>query len=274
MSLALSVVIPVHNEASLVPELARRVVAATERASQDFEVLFVDDGSTDGTGDLPLPLGARWHRLPANRGQLAATQAGLQQASGRFVIVLDGDLQDPPEPIPDLFAAARRAVGHDAVLMTKTTRSASLPFLVARRAYDLLQQAPGAHPLPPGAGSYLCMRQALAHRVSKLDLVDGNLAAVVVGLGARVRTLPYAKLRRGAGDSRVGSWGLIREGLFSLLWTGAASAWCFLIGLVAVAWGVRSRKPRALLAGIAALSAAAAVEGLRRDGLEEGEPQR
>lgn len=271
----LSVVIPIHNEVATLPELARRTVAAARRADPAFEVILVDDGSTDDPASVPLPEGARLHRLPANRGQLGATLAGLAEARGRYVVVLDGDLQDPPEPIPDLVRAARRAVGRDAVLMVKHRRDAPAWFHAARTGYDLLQAVPGAQALPTGAGSYLCMRGELARRVARVRASEGNLAALVVGLGARVTTLPYAKAPRLDGDSRVGGVGLFREGLFSLVWTGAAAVWLALIGVLALLVGVRHRRGRAVWFGLASLGLSATLESARRDGLSaRPEPRR
>jgi len=265
----LSVVIPIHDEAATLPELVRRTVAAAHRADPAFEVLLVDDGSTDDPGAVPLPEGARMIHLPANRGQLRATLAGLSEAQGRYVVVLDGDLQDPPEPIVDLVRAARGAVGRDAILMVKHRRDAPAWFHLARSGYDLAQSAPGAAPLPAGAGSYLCMRGDLARRVARVRAAEGNLAALVVGLGVRVDTLPYAKAPRLDGDSRVGGIGLFREGLYSLVWTGAATVWLGLIGLLAILAGLRRRDHRPVLGGAAVLGVAAALDGLRRDGLSE-----
>ncbi len=269
----LSVVVPIHNEAATLPELARRVLAAAHRADPGAEVVFVDDASTDDTPRLSLPAGIRMLRLPSNRGQLGATLAGIAEAQGRFVVVLDGDLQDPPEPIPDLLAVAKADVTVDAVLMTKSGRDAPAWFHLARAAYDGIQRVPGAHPLPPGAGSYLCMRASLAGRVAQVRATQGNLAALVVGLGARVRTLPYAKQPRAEGDSKVGGLGLFREGAISTVWTGAAAVWMTLLGgclLLAAALGRgpgRTARGRTALAGIASLCLGKALDDARQDGL-------
>lgn len=270
---AVSVVIPVHNEAGTLAELAARTLAAGRRADPHAELILVDDGSTDTTRDVPLPEGARLLSLPANRGQLRATRAGLAEAAGRVVVVLDGDLQDPPEPIPDLVRALRADASLDAVLMTKGGRDAPAWFHVGRAAYDRLQRPPGGARFPAGAGSYLALRGPLARQIAQLRVADGNLAAVVVGLGARVGTLPYAKAPREHGDSRVGGWGLLREGAHSLVLTGAAATWAMLAAVVALAWGVRQREPRALLAGVAAVGLAAAAEDARRRALSAEPPR-
>src|SRR6185503_10749242 len=108
----LSVVAPVYNEEEAVGELCSRVVAACGRVGVPFELVVVDDGSVDTTLPRLIEL-SRTHpqlvvlELSRNFGHMAALQAGLACARGEAVVVMDGDLQDPPELIPELFARWR-----------------------------------------------------------------------------------------------------------------------------------------------------------------------
>src|SRR5256885_14532861 len=104
----LSVVVTVFNEAGSLEELCRRTVAALE--GRDFELIFVDDGSTDGSFAVVARLHAedariRGVRLKRNFGQHPAMHAGLVRARGEIVVTMDGDLQNPPEDLPKLVAA-------------------------------------------------------------------------------------------------------------------------------------------------------------------------
>ncbi len=100
-----SVIIPVYNEAPNVEELHRRVVKVMEGLKQPFEIIFVDDGSTDGTSKQLTNLRpAKIISFRKNFGQTAALDAGIKQAQGEVLITLDGDLQNPPEEIPKLLA--------------------------------------------------------------------------------------------------------------------------------------------------------------------------
>lgn len=124
---SLSVVVTAYNEAEHVDELYRRAVAALEGDGADFELMFVDDGSTDGTFAKLEQLHARDHRVRAvrlkrNFGQHPAMHAGMSRARGEIVVTMDGDLQNSPEDIPRLVAAVeagsdvasgRRVVRHD-----------------------------------------------------------------------------------------------------------------------------------------------------------------
>lgn len=222
----ISVVVPVHNEAAVVRELGERLVAAARAATQAasapvaqvgspaFEVLLVDDGSTDQTPVIAATLADVTNvRLARNRGQLGATLEGLRRARGEIVVVLDGDLQDPPEVIPALVAAL--GPGLDVVYAVKADRHDPAWFLAGRLGYRALLRALRAD-LPSGAGSYCAMTGGMARRVAGFPLRNANLAAILASLGARAATVPYDKAARRDGDSRVGPAGLVREALGSL----------------------------------------------------------
>jgi hypothetical protein len=166
------------------------------------------------------------------------------------VVVLDGDLQDPPEQIGALVAAWETA-GTDVVFATKQHRDDPAWFLVGRAVYGLLQRLPGVRAVPPGVGAYCALSADLAARTSRIGLRTANLAAVLVALGASWTTVPYDKAARYDGTSRIGALGLVDEAWASLLLTGAAPtalAWLSvaltvgcLVGIpavvAAVAWG-------------------------------------
>lgn len=210
----LSVVAPVYNEAAVVRELGARIAAAARTVGHPFEVLLVDDCSTDETAALAAALPDVTHvRLPSNRGQLGATLEGLRRARGEVVVVLDGDLQDPPEVIPSLVAALRP--GLDVVYAVKARRDDPTWFLAGRLGYRAALRALRVD-LPSGAGSYCAMTGGMARRVAGFPLRDANLAAILASLGARCATVPYDKEARRDGPSRVGPVGLAREALGSL----------------------------------------------------------
>ena len=111
--LDVSLVVTIFNEGATLEELHRRSVAALEELGRPFEILYVDDGSTDGTFDLLAALQAgdprvRVVRLTRNSGQHPAMHAGLSRAKGSIVVTMDGDLQNPPEDIGRLVDGDRR----------------------------------------------------------------------------------------------------------------------------------------------------------------------
>lgn len=124
-----SLVIPVYNEASNLPLLFERLFAVLDRLELTFEVLLVDDGSTDGSGEALRQARAdrpevRVLTLTRNFGQHAAVLAGFEGARGEWIITLDADLQNPPEEIPRLIETLRR--GHDLVHTVREGRQDNL----------------------------------------------------------------------------------------------------------------------------------------------------
>ncbi len=126
----LSVVIPVLNESDNLPELLRRCLAACREASGSFEIILVDDGSTDGSTAMLADAADRHGPevvavlLNRNYGQHAAVCAGLFQSRGEIVVTLDADLQNPPEEIPNLVREMKK--GYDVVGTVRADRRDSL----------------------------------------------------------------------------------------------------------------------------------------------------
>jgi undecaprenyl-phosphate 4-deoxy-4-formamido-L-arabinose transferase len=128
-STELSMVIPVYNEEAVLPALFERLYPALDAIGRSFEVVFVDDGSKDRSAGLlrdqhqKRPDATQVVLLRTNAGQHAAILAGFEFASGRYVVTLDADLQNPPEEIPKLVAALDE--GHDYVGSIRRVRQDS-----------------------------------------------------------------------------------------------------------------------------------------------------
>ena len=111
-NIALSIVVPVYNEELIIEELQRRMVAAAEQITPDYEIIFVNDGSRDAS--LPklkavCEQNPRLHYISFSRnfGHQIAITAGMDYARGEAIVTIDGDLQDPPELIPEMYAQYR-----------------------------------------------------------------------------------------------------------------------------------------------------------------------
>jgi glycosyltransferase involved in cell wall biosynthesis len=203
-----SVVIPVHDEEENVAPLAARLREAMDRLNAPYEVLFVDDGSSDGSaaalrGVLPLFPRARLVRFRRNFGQAAALAAGFDEARGDVVISLDADLQNDPEDIPLLLA--RLAEGYDVVCGWRQDRKeGALP----RRAPSvtanwLIRKTTGVPIHDTGCTLRACRREILA----QLPLHGGLhrfIPALAADLGARVAEVPVRHHARAAGRSKYG----------------------------------------------------------------------
>ena len=129
-----SFVVPIFNEEETLPELERRVTAVIDGLDGPAEVILVDDGSVDRTPELAADLNRRdprfkLLRFTRNFGHQMAITAGLDHAAGDAVVVIDGDLQDPPEVIPDLVERWRD--GADVVIARRRTRAGESGFKLA-----------------------------------------------------------------------------------------------------------------------------------------------
>jgi len=141
---AFSVVIPVHNEQSVLPQLFVRLYDALDATGKDYEVLFIDDGSADSSVALlrtqyqQRPDVTRVIVLAGNFGQHNAILAGFAHARGAAVITLDADLQNPPEEIPHLLAAMEK--GHDYVGTIRISRQDSFFRSASSRVLNRLRE--------------------------------------------------------------------------------------------------------------------------------------
>ena len=233
----LTVVAPVFNEAGVLRELAARGADAARATDLDFEVLRIDDASTDTTPAIAATLDSPVfvHRLPTNQGQFGAIQEGIRRATGDLIVVLDGDLQDPPEAIVDL--VARWDPDTPVVFAVKRSRKDVWWFTVGNTLYRLAVRAGGVV-VPPGAGTYCLMHRDIAGDIAKMHIQQVNLSALISALGCRHGLVEYDKAARYDGVSRVGLLGLVREALSSLAITGALSRWARFAAFTAAIAGV------------------------------------
>lgn len=210
----LSVVIPVYNEEKSLPELHRRLGAVLDRVPEPAEVIFVNDGSLDGSAEILEAIRASDSRvtvveLAFNCGQHAAILAGFQVSRGEVVVTLDADLQNPPEEIPKLLVKIRE--GFDVVGGIRQGRQ-DPPI---RRAISRLVRA-----FSHGASDYGCMLRAYRRDVVRRVLRCRERALFIPALAAtlarRITEVPVAHEERRFGKSRYGALALMRLG-FDLL---------------------------------------------------------
>jgi len=124
-STELSIVVPAYNEAQVIETSIERIASALQALDQSFEIIVVDDGSTDATWRVLQKIAARNSflvtiKLSRNFGQQAALTAGLSQSTGDVIAIIDADLQDPPEEIPAMIAKLKS--GYDVVYGKRTSR--------------------------------------------------------------------------------------------------------------------------------------------------------
>jgi len=206
-ALPLSIVVPVYNEVDNIRPLGEEVAAALGDAGLDYEIIWVDDGSLDGTFDRLAELSAtnsrqKVIRLRRNFGQTAAMAAGFAAAAGEVVVPMDGDLQNDPRDIPRLLA--KLAEGYDVVSGWRQKRQDGLLRRVpSRLANALISQITGV-----ALHDYGCTLKAYRREVLAEINLYGELHRFVPALasqaGARVAELPVNHRARRSGYSKYG----------------------------------------------------------------------
>ncbi|RZS91296.1 dolichol-phosphate mannosyltransferase [Motilibacter rhizosphaerae] len=217
----LSVVVPVYDEREVLPLFAARTRPVLDGLGVPYEVVAVDDGSTDGTPEVLAGLAAGWPqlrvlRLRRNAGHQAAITAGLDAAAGAYVVTLDADLQDPPELVPELLATAQRA-GVDVVYAARDERGTDTWFkrTTARAYYRLMRRIAGVD-LPPHAGDYRLMSRAVVGDLRALPERHKVYRLLVPWLGYPSATVHYAREARAAGRTHYPLAKMVRLGLDSV----------------------------------------------------------
>jgi dolichol-phosphate mannosyltransferase len=245
----LSVVIPVRDEEAVVDELHRRLAAVLDVLAVPAEVLFIDDGSRDATARRVRRIRrfdprVQLVRLSRNFGHQAAVTAGLDLAAGRAVVVMDGDLQDPPETIPALVDAWRQ--GADVAYAVRRSRREGAGLRLAYRAFYRILRRVAELDIPLDSGDFCLMDRKVVRALRRLPERVRFVRGLRRYVGFRQVGVPYDREARAAGRPkyRLGALvGLAVDGLVSFsgrplrvaTWLGLASA---VVALGLTAWVV------------------------------------
>ena len=235
-----SVVVPAYNEQDTVAPLCTRVEAVLEGVGLRYELLFVNDGSTDATLNRLLDLvGANPRRrllnLSRNFGKEAAISAGIDHARGDVLVVIDADLQHPPEVIPEFLRRWRD--GYDVVYGARTSRQAEP---LARRLsagwfYRVFNRFSRVH-LPPDAGDFRLIDRRVADVLRRLPEKNRFMKGLFAWAGFPTVGVPYVQAERQALRSTFTFWKLWNfalDGLFAFS-TVPLRVWSYVGGLLAL----------------------------------------
>jgi dolichol-phosphate mannosyltransferase len=198
-------VVPVYNEEGNVEQLVARVVPVMERLGEPFEIVFVDDGSRDRTPRLLRELASKDERVRVvrftrNYGQEAAVEALYLNARGRFLIQMDGDLQNPPEEIPKLIA--KKDEGYDVVYGLRENRQDSIFRVAASRTMQWGMRKMMEIELPEDVSTFRLMSQPIARLVAMLPERRKFFSALIVWSGARIGIARVGHAARTAGRTK------------------------------------------------------------------------
>ena len=206
MSVELSVVVPVYNEEESVPELYRRLTDVLAGTVASYELVLVDNGSHDRSWGLIKELAAKDLRVKGvsfsrNFGHQMAFTAGLDHADGDAVVIMDADLQDPPELIPDLVARWRE--GYDVAYAVRAKREGETVFKLVTAAtfYRVLQRITNVN-IPVDTGDFRLMSRKAVAAFRRLGEHHRFTRGMVSWLGFRQIGVPYHRASRHAGESK------------------------------------------------------------------------
>ncbi len=246
---SLSVVVPAYNEEAVLPEFHRRLAAVLDALAGDLdaEIVYVNDGSSDATMRLLVGIHDGDPRvavvdLSRNFGKEIAMSAGLDHARGDAVVVIDADLQDPPELIPDMVKAWRS--GSDVVLMRRATRANEswLKKATARAFYRSIGRI-GEIEIPADVGDFRLLSRRAVAALLRFPERTRFMKGLYAWIGFPSAEIVYHRDGRFAGETKWNYWRLWNfalEGItsFSVVPLKVASYIGFATALVAFGYGV------------------------------------
>lgn len=243
----LSVIVPCANEEEVLRETSRRLTEALEQIGLDFEIIYVDDGSTDSTPDLLRELCAADHRmrlvrLSRNFGHQIAITAGLEHASGDAAVIIDADLQDPPELIAEF--VERWQEGYDVAYGVRSEREGETAFKLwtAKVFYRFMNRLSDTR-IPLDTGDFRLMDRAVVDALLAMPERDRFVRGMVSWIGFSQIAVPYRRAPRLAGVTKYPLMKMLRfavDGILSFstvplrlaTWIGMAASGLAVIGIL------------------------------------------
>lgn len=221
----ISVVVPCWNEEEALPIYYREMNQVMERMSQgtdkeilDFELIFVDDGSSDGTYRIMKELNLRDARcrylsFSRNFGKEAAIYAGLKAATGDYVAVMDVDLQDPPALLPDMYDILKNEA-YDSVATKRSTRTGEprIRSFLSESFYKLVNRISKTE-IVSGARDYRLMNRKMVDAVLDMSEYNRFSKGIFGWVGFRTKWLEFENVERSAGETK---WSLKKLFCYSM----------------------------------------------------------
>jgi dolichol-phosphate mannosyltransferase len=241
-----SIVLPVFNEEAVLPVLLHRLDLLLARFDRPAEVIFVDDGSTDCSSIVLQALAKRDPRyryigLSRNFGHQVAITAGMDAAQGEAVIVMDADLQDPPEVVEQLIAKWKE--GYDVVYARRLSRAGESKFKLATANlfYRLLGRMSSVL-IPANVGDFRLIDRKVLDALRQMPEQDRFIRGMIAWLGFRQTELAFHRLERAAGETKYPFWKMARLALNAMLGFSDAplrvAIWCGLcVSALALIYG-------------------------------------
>jgi len=217
-----TIVIPLYNESETIPTLCRRVKEVVDSFDAPAEVIMVDDGSTDGSAEILRDINHQDPRFKVvsfsrNFGHQIAISAGLDFASGNALMIIDGDLQDPPEVLPRFIAKWKE--GFDVVYAIRTKRKEGFVKRISYSIFYRILRRLSYLDIPLDSGDFCLMDRKVVDAMRRLPERMRFVRGIRTWVGFRQVGLAYERDRRFAGEPKytlAKLFGLAYDGVFSV----------------------------------------------------------
>jgi glycosyltransferase involved in cell wall biosynthesis len=203
-----SVVVACYRDAGSVQEMYRRLTETLEQVTPSYEIIFVNDASPDNAEELLSEIAAEDNRVTVishsrNFGSQMAFTSGMRQSVGEAVVLMDGDLQDPPEVIPALFAEWVK--GYEVVYGVRASREENARMQALRRWFYRIYRRLSYVDVPLDAGDFSVMSRRVVDSILLMPERDRFLRGLRSWVGFHQTGVPYVRAERFAGES-TNSW--------------------------------------------------------------------
>lgn len=199
----ISIVIPVYNEHTIISELIKQVKYSTQKISLDYEIILVDDGSDDSTweeilGVSILEPAVRGLKFSRNFGHHYAITAGIAHSTGDYVVVMDGDLQDNPAAIPELYS--KIVEDYDIVFVNRINRSENYLYLFAQRVFYIALRILSGISFDYRQANFSIINRKVAEAFLKLPENSRFYVSTIKWLGFRSTSIDFMHGKRFSGE--------------------------------------------------------------------------
>ena len=208
MTKELSIVVPVYNEEENIYELYERLIQVLSSLNLTYEIILVDDGSKDHSFQVIKKIASentniKFIRFTRNFGHQSALFAGIEKASGKAIVLMDGDLQDPPEEIRELWTTLQQ--GYDVVYAKRNSRKGehASKKISAALFYRLLNKITHIH-IPVDTGDFRIFTQRVAKELLEMNDHAKFLRGQIAWLGFKEHFILYEREKRKKGNSNFG----------------------------------------------------------------------
>ncbi len=215
----LTIVVPCYNEEPVLPLFYEEIVKTIDNfkdtdSELGFELLFIDDGSTDGTLKIIKQLKEKDERVhyvsfSRNFGKEAGIYAGLENSNGDYVVIMDADLQDPPSLLPEMYKAIVDE-GYDSAATRRVTRKGEPPVrsFFARRFYRIMNSMTDLE-IMDGARDYRIMSRTMVNAVLDMKEYNRFTKGIYSWVGFKTKWFDYENRERAAGETKWNFWKLL-----------------------------------------------------------------